>query len=108
MEPSITISDSAARRILDLRRREPDYMLRVEVIGGGCAGFQYQFRLETRSEEEDSVFEHHGAHVIIDPCSLSLLEGSTLEFVESLTGSAFQIIHPRLRSACGCGSSFSL
>ena len=108
MRPTITISDSAARRILVLRQIEPESMLRIEVIGGGCAGFQYRFSLETRSEEEDSVFEHEGAYVILDPCSLSLLDGGRVEFIESVTASSFQVIHPHLKSSCGCGLSFSL
>ena len=108
MDPRITISESAAQRILFLRKTDPQIMLRIEVVGGGCAGFQYRFSLAIEREEDDSIFEHQGAHVLIDSCSLSVLEGSRVDFVESLSSSAFQIFHPHLRSSCGCGSSFSM
>ena len=49
-ERAITISDSAAKRVLVLRELEGDdsLMLRITVSGGGCSGFQYGFASTTR------------------------------------------------------------
>lgn len=108
------ITDSAARRIAYLRERShhrdgPGQMkLRVEVSGGGCSGFQYSFRFDDQTNDADHLFEHLGIAVIVDECSLELLAGSVLDFVEELIGSSFQIRNPNATSACSCGNSFAI
>jgi iron-sulfur cluster assembly accessory protein len=59
--------------------------------------------------EEDIVIEKDGAKILIDNTSLELIHGSSLEFVEELIGSSFQIIgNPNAESSCGCKSSFNV
>jgi len=36
------------------------------------------------------------------------VEGSAVDFVEDLGGSAFRVTNPNAASGCGCGSSFSV
>lgn len=79
--------------------------LRVGVRGGGCSGFQYQLAFDER-REGDIVFEDHGLKVLVDPQSLSYVDGSQIDYVDSLTGAGFQVNNPNVVAACGCGSSF--
>jgi iron-sulfur cluster assembly accessory protein len=79
--------------------------LRVGVRGGGCSGFQYQLALDEQ-REDDQVFEHQGIRVIVDPASLQYVDGSEVDYTESLMGSGFQVNNPNVVAACGCGSSF--
>jgi iron-sulfur cluster insertion protein len=107
---AVTISDSAAKRVLVLRGLEGDdsLMLRITVSGGGCSGFQYGFSFDKQKNEDDYVFEHLGVAVITDDASLDLLNGSMIDFVEDLMGASFQIRNPNATASCGCGSSFAI
>ena len=82
--------------------------LRVAVLAGGCSGFQYRFELDTLQQEDDLVIEHAGARVLVDPVSLDLLAGGELDFTDELMGSHFAVRNPNAKSACGCGTSFSV
>jgi len=46
--------------------------------------------------------------VVTDDCSLDLLDGAMLDYVEDLMGASFQIKNPNATSSCGCGSSFAV
>lgn len=105
----LLISDSAARRIAKVAAADaPGTFLRVAVSGGGCSGFQYHFTLETGRQDDDHAFMREGAEVVIDDTSLDLLAGAELDFVEDLSGAAFQMRNPNAASSCGCGMSFSI
>ena len=105
----ITISDRAAKRVADILSGEDNgTMLRVSVSGGGCSGFQYGFSLDDTRADDDLVLEKAGATVLIDSVSVMYLEGSEIDFVDDLIGSAFKINNPNAVASCGCGTSFSV
>ena len=52
--------------------------------------------------------ETGGVKLVIDPVSLELVDGSTVDFVESLGGAAFKVENPNAAAGCGCGSSFCI
>ncbi len=79
--------------------------LRVGVRGGGCSGFQYQLAFD-QQRDGDVVFTDHGLKLLVDSQSLPYVDGSTIEYVESLQGAGFQVVNPNVVAACGCGSSF--
>ncbi|MEL6235807.1 MAG: iron-sulfur cluster insertion protein ErpA [Pseudomonadota bacterium] len=83
-------------------------VLRVAVEGGGCSGFQYEFRIEERPAEDDLVLDADGCAVVIDPISLPFLSGATVDFADELIGSRFVIDNPNATASCGCGTSFSI
>jgi len=109
-QPGLTITDSAAERIKQLREMEGNdkLMLRVAVSGGGCSGFQYGFSLDDTTADDDLTFEHGGIKVVIDEASLGLLGGSEVDFKEELGGAYFQVSNPNATASCGCGASFSV
>jgi iron-sulfur cluster assembly protein len=86
---------------------EPVSGLRVTISGGGCSGFQYGMRLEDGPASDDAVIDCNGLSVYVDPLSAPLLEGVTVDFVDSLDGSGFKFENPNAQSSCACGSSFS-
>jgi iron-sulfur cluster assembly protein len=79
--------------------------LRVGVRGGGCSGFQYQLAFDEQ-RDGDIVFEDHGLKILVDKQSLSYVDGSQIDYVDSLQGAGFQVVNPNVTAACGCGSSF--
>jgi iron-sulfur cluster assembly accessory protein len=81
--------------------------LRVSVVGGGCSGFSYQMNFETQTNAIDKVYEFDGLKVFVDQASLMYLNGTKIDFVESLEGSGFKFENPNVKTTCGCGSSFS-
>jgi iron-sulfur cluster assembly accessory protein len=106
---SVTISDSAARRIGEILKSEAEgAMLRVSVEGGGCSGFQYKFDIERAKADDDLVLARDGAVVLIDPVSVNYMAGSQIDFVDDLIGQSFKINNPQATASCGCGTSFSL
>ena len=106
---SVTISDSAARRIGEILKSEPQgAMLRVSVEGGGCSGFQYKFDIQEKPAPDDLVIEQEGAKVVVDPVSLQYMSGSALDYTNDLIGAAFKVENPQATASCGCGTSFSL
>ena len=106
---TVSISDSAARRIGEILQKEPEgAMLRVSVEGGGCSGFQYKFDIERAKPEDDLVLAREGAVVLIDPVSVNYMAGSQIDFVDDLIGQSFKINNPKATASCGCGTSFTI
>ncbi len=109
MTASVTLSESAARRIGEILKSETDgAMLRVSVEGGGCSGFQYKFDIDRAKADDDLVLARDGAVVLIDPVSVNYMAGSEIDFVDDLIGQSFKIKNPQATASCGCGTSFSL
>jgi iron-sulfur cluster assembly accessory protein len=107
-EPSITLSERAARRIVEILRAEDAALMRVSVEGGGCSGFQYRFDLVQDQAPDDIMIERDGARVVVDPISLGFVRGAEIDFVDELIGASFKINNPNITASCGCGTSFSI
>ncbi len=108
-EPAIHLSPSAAARVAAIAERQAKpAILRLSVEGGGCSGFQYRFGLADAPEGDDIIAETAGVRLVVDPVSLDLVAGATVDYVESLGGAAFKVENPQAASGCGCGASFSV
>ena len=108
-EPSITISQSAAKRIVELVSEDDNaHLFRVSVEGGGCSGFSYTFNLDASVNSDDQLIERDGATVAIDPTSVPFIAGSEIDFIDELIGAQFKISNPNATASCGCGTSFSV
>ena len=109
MSTTLTLTSSAAQRVAAIAAKQSrPAILRLSVEGGGCSGFQYKFDLADTAESDDSVSETDGVRLVVDPVSLDLVSGSTVDFVESLGGAAFRVENPNAAAGCGCGSSFGI
>jgi iron-sulfur cluster insertion protein len=109
MAEPLTLTQAAADRVQAIARKQGrPAILRLAVEGGGCSGFQYRFDLADAPEADDTVSETAGVRLVVDPVSLELVAGSTVDFVESLGGAAFRVENPQAAAGCGCGSSFGI
>lgn len=81
--------------------------LRIFVSGGGCSGMQYGLRLEQEKSADDFEFEIDEFKLLVDPMSRPMIEGLTVDFVDSLTQTGFKFNNPNATASCACGSSFS-
>ena len=104
----ITLTENAQKKVASILSSEgPEAKLRMYVSGKGCAGLTYGFGITEEVEEDDLTINEGGVAVVVDSFSLPYLKGSVVDFVESLTGSKFDIKNPNAKSACGCGDSFN-
>ena len=105
----ITLSDKGAEKVHEFFAGQGGAVetsgLRVGVRGGGCSGFQYQLAFDEQ-RDGDAIFEHSGLRLLVDNQSLPYVDGSTIDYVDSLQGAGFQVNNPNVVAACGCGSSF--
>ena len=105
----VTFTDKGAEKVrefLDSQGLEAAAAgLRVGVRGGGCSGFQYQLAFDEQ-RDGDVIFDHDGLRLLVDNQSLPYVDGSQIDYVESLQGAGFQVNNPNVVAACGCGSSF--
>jgi iron-sulfur cluster insertion protein len=105
---SVSISESAARRLNKILKAEDASALRISVKGGGCSGFQYAFDIENAQADDDIVISRDGATIVVDPVSLEYMKGSVVDFVDDLMGQAFKVRNPNAVATCGCGVSFTV
>lgn len=113
-----TITDRAVEQIAKIISNEikPDQdtpVFRLAVLGGGCSGFQYQFCIDQKQNDDDVILRHHtssGIEVItaIDTMSLEFVTGGQLDFLNELAGQYFQVNNPNASAGCGCGTSFAI
>jgi iron-sulfur cluster assembly protein len=103
----LTLTDSAVKHLQSLieEKGEPGKALRIYIERGGCAGLSYGMTLD-EPQAADFAAERDGVKVIVDPESLSYLQGSTVDYCDDLTGTGFRINNPNAARSCGCGTSF--
>lgn len=106
----ILIADSAVARLRKLleERGTPSAGLRLAVKGGGCSGLAYIMEWAEQPKERDKVFERDGVRVFVDPKSFLYLMGTELVYEDGLMASGFKLRNPNVKSACGCGESFTV
>ena len=106
----ITLTPGAAQEVKRLMQQEqkPNLGLRIGVKGGGCSGFSYILGIEEVTPKQyDSVFEQEGIKILVDAKSHLYLDGTMVDFKNSLMGGGFEFQNPLAKKSCGCGSSFS-
>lgn len=104
----VTLTDLAAEKVTGFLQGQDagsDAGLRVAVRGGGCSGFQYALALDEK-RDDDHIFEDHGIRVMVDSASLQYVDGSIVDFKETMMESGFEVSNPNVVASCGCGSSF--
>ncbi len=106
-DAKITITEFAAKKIIELMKgqHKEGQGLRVEVARGGCAGYTYNMDFESKPAPDDMVFEEHGLRIFVAPKSMEFLNGTQIDYVESLQGAGFKLNNPNVKSSCGCGKS---
>jgi iron-sulfur cluster assembly accessory protein len=103
----ITMTTAAADKVRELLTQEndPSLALRIFVAGGGCSGLQYGMTLD-EEQDGDTVLQQEGFRVLLDEMSIGYIDGSEVDYVDSLMGAGFTVNNPNAVSSCGCGHSF--
>lgn len=106
----ITITPEALAQLARIvkRKGEPGAHIRIGVKGGGCSGYEYVVKLDTKSINADLELRTEEVTVKCDPKSAKLLEGATMVYTGNLIGGSFKFENPNAKKSCGCGSSFVL
>ena len=108
---AITLTEKAKDKVKKILLDQPETLagLRIQVVGGGCSGFQYRMGFDKNfNDQSDSVFEFDGLKVFIDKSSLLYMDGAEVDYIEGLHGAGFKFNNPNVSGSCGCGSSFSV
>ncbi|MDO5617711.1 HesB/IscA family protein [Kocuria sp.] len=104
----VNLTDIAAQKVNSLLEQEgrTDLRLRVAVQPGGCSGLIYQLYFDERVLDGDAVKDFDGVEVIVDKMSVPYLEGSTIDFEDTIQKQGFSIDNPNAQGSCACGDSF--
>ncbi|HEY4366745.1 MAG TPA: iron-sulfur cluster assembly protein IscA [Steroidobacteraceae bacterium] len=106
---SISLTNTAADRVRNfLSRRGHGVGLRLGVKKTGCSGFAYVVNYADDVGANDIVFDQQGVKVIVDRDSLSLIDGTEVDFVKQGLNEAFRFRNPNVKGECGCGESFTV
>lgn len=109
---AITLTERAAQEVQKAReanKMEDAMFLRLGVRGGGCSGFDYSMHFDSNFDEKmDTRYDFFGVQVVVDKKSALYLDGTTVDWHESLEKRGFKFENPNAVKTCGCGSSFSV
>jgi iron-sulfur cluster assembly protein len=108
----VTLTEKAVEKVkefIDSQETPEEFGgIRVSVGGGGCSGFQYAMSLEREGSEQDKIVQVDGFKVYVDEQSMVYLNGTEIDFVETVQGAGFKFNNPNVKSTCGCGDSFQV
>ena len=106
------ITDEAKNQIEKLLAKNPGkYAVSLSVLGGGCAGFKYDWSFIDKKEDigkDDEIVDWGAGRFVVDESSMMYIAGTKIDWVEQTFGSQFEIVNPNAQSGCGCGESFGV
>jgi len=102
-----TLTPAADHQISKLCEENDCYAITLNLKGGGCAGFEYEWGTAQAEDLEsgDTVIKCDNGNFAISKHSLMFLIGTEVDYVKSIVGSNFEIRNPNAQSSCGCGVS---
>ena len=100
-----TLTEAAKQQINLLCKENSKFGVSLNIKGGGCAGFEYEWGLlsEEEVEDESEVLNAGTGNLVIAPHSLMFLVGTVVDYKKDIMGSMFDIQNPNAQSSCGCG-----
>ena len=78
--------------------------LRLAVTPGGCSGYSSEFSAEAVPQASEQLLEVGGVRLFLGAESRLMLNGITIDFVETATSSGLSFIDPN-KEACACSSA---
>lgn len=104
----VTLTENAANEI----KRQLTFdsgaeaSVRIGLEAGGCSGTKYVITPGASRQANDLKTSQFDLVVLVDPISLTSIEGLKIDFVDALMGGGFQFDNPNAARSCGCGASF--
>ena len=95
----VTFTDGAKAHVVAFLAEESEPLaVRIEVLDSSPLAPQYDLALIEESEKEagDQVYEQGGFEVVVPRSSVDLLQGATVDWVESMQGSGFKVENPNI------------
>jgi iron-sulfur cluster assembly protein len=107
-QSTITLTETAVTKLRTLLAEEnnPQLALRLFVTGGGCSGLQYGMAFDDSLRPADQVIDVDGVRVVVDEYTIPHVQGSEIDYVDSLMGAGFTVHNPNAVHSCSCGHSF--
>jgi len=106
---AVTLTEKAAKHVSSfIAKRGSGVGLRLGVRTSGCSGMAYTLEFADEIAADDQQFESHGVKVLVDPKSLTYLDGTELDYVREGLSEGFKFNNPNIKSQCGCGESFGV
>ena len=101
----IKLTNNAKEHLHQLSKDNEGKFIRLEVKGGGCAGFGYDWTFDTEQRRSDALVDDV---LLIDRMYELYLLNMELDFKKDIFGSQFVFNNPNATSSCGCGTSFAI
>jgi len=106
---AVTLTERAANHVKNfIAKRGKGVGLRLGVRTSGCSGMAYTLEFADEVGTDDLLFESFGVTVLIDPKSLTYLDGTELDFAREGLNEGFKFNNPNVKNQCGCGESFGV
>jgi iron-sulfur cluster assembly protein len=107
---AITLTERAAeevKRVKEEQKVDPEMFLRIRIAAGGCSGFNYALGFDSEFDEKvDSKYDCSCVDIVVDKKSSLYLDGTTVDFLDSIERRGFAFDNPNVIKTCGCGGSF--
>lgn len=110
---NMKLTDQAVKKVAELIKDSqitmPDrpLFLRLAVQPGGCSGLRYQTYFDYEIKDGDEIVRYKDFDLRIDRMSWPYLDGSSMDFVNTIEKQGFTIDNPNAAGGCACGDSFN-
>jgi iron-sulfur cluster assembly protein len=105
----ITVTDTAAKKIKqNLTKRNNGMGIRIGIRTTGCSGLAYVLEYVDTPNAEDTLFSDNDTVVVVDPKSLPIVDGITVDYVRQGLNEGFEFVNSAEKDRCGCGESFRI
>ncbi len=104
----VHVTEAAANKSREVLKDTPNQGIRIAVVGGGCAGLQYDLQPAESANEGDLVLEFFGVSFFVNPMVVPYIKGTTIDYSSAMMDGGFKFINPNATSSCGCGTSFGV
>ena len=101
----IDFTDTALEECIKKIEKQGVKGVRFSLLGGGCAGFSYEFNYANEGQESDIPIDFGKFTLWLCPMSEMYLDGTIISWKVDGLNEGFEFVNPQEQSSCGCGVS---